>query len=171
MKSLKNFYIMLRFLKMDLNRYTGQWWNPIVLIAKAFVNPGMTFSIWYRFERYLLYESNIVFKLIGYLFYPLYFFVTYYVLSYHIEPQVKIGGGLLLHNRDIIMTENVEIGKYFTCMGQVTIGKDFDVPEEAISVHIKDHVMVGVGAKIIASGELIIEDRVIIGANAVVIKN
>lgn len=169
MKSVKNFYRMLRLLKMDLNRYTGQWWNPIILVAKMFIHPGMQFSILYRFERYLLYESNVIFKFVGYIFYPFYFLVTYYFLSYHIEPKVKIGGGLFLHNKGIVMTENVRIGKYFNCMGQTTIGKNLNAPY--VHVVIGDNVTLGAGAKIIAKGELVIASGVSIGANAVVTKS
>lgn len=160
---------MLHLLKMDVNRYTGYWWNPFVVLTKMYVHPGILFSIIYRFERYLLYESNVIFKLLGYFFYPLYFFITYYVLSYNIKPQVKIGGGLLLHNKDIVMTENVEIGKYFNCMGQTTIGRNFN--SEHIDIKIGDDVTLGVGAKIIAKGKLVIASGIVIGANAVVTKS
>lgn len=160
---------MLRLLKMDLNRYTGYWWNPIILLAKMFVHPGMLFSVFYRFERYLLYESNFLFRLLGYLLYPFYFFVTYYILSYHIEPQVKIGGGLFLHNREIVMTENVTIGKYFNCMGLTTIGRNLN--EKHTEIVIGDDVTLGVGAKVIAKGKLAIASGVVIGANAVVTKS
>jgi serine acetyltransferase len=154
---------------MDFNRYTGQWWNPVILIWKMFTNPGMIFSVFYRFERYFLYESNLLFKLIGVIFYPVYFIITYYILSYHIEPKVKIGGGFMLHNRDIIMTENVTIGKNFTCMGHVTIGRNFN--SEKVSIKIKDNVLLGTGTKIIASGDFLIEEGIVIGANGVVTKS
>jgi serine acetyltransferase len=169
MNTIINFYRMLLLIKMDFNRYTGYWWNPIVLIAKMFKHPGMTFSVLYRVERYLLYESNIVFKLVGYLLYPIYFFITYYILSYHIEPQVKIGGGLYLHNRDIVMTENISIGKYFNCMGQTTIGLNQNAKNPKIK--IGDDVTLGVGAKIIAKERLVISSGIVIGANAVVTRS
>ena len=161
---------MLRLLKMDINRYTGNWWNPFVVIFLMFFrHPGILFSCMYRLERYLLYESNVFFKIIGYIFYPIYFLITYYILSYHILPETIIDGGLLLHNRDIVMTEKVQIGKYFTCMGQTTIGKNFDTHPEKIV--IGNYVRLGVGAKIIASGTLTISPHTTIGANAVVTKS
>jgi serine acetyltransferase len=143
-------------------------WNPVIVLAKMLVHPGMTFSILYRFERYLLYESNILFKIMGFLCYPLYFFITYYILSYHIEPVVVIDGGLFLHNRDIVMTEQVTIGKYFNCMGQTTIGRN--IHSNNVHIFIGDNVTLGVGAKIIASGKLEVASGVEIGANAVVTK-
>jgi serine acetyltransferase len=169
MGTIKNFYIMLFNIKMDLNRYTGQWWNPIIVIPKMFVNPGMLFSVLYRFERYLIYESNPIFLVVGYILYPIYFLITYYFLSYHIGPSVKIGGGLYLHNREVVMTENVIIGKYFDCMGQTTIGRNLNSSKNRIE--IGDYVFLGVGAKIIAKEELIIASHVKIGANAVVTKS
>lgn len=169
MKTTKNFYKMVQLLKMDFNRYTGDWWNPIILLAKMFHNPGMQFSVWYRFERYLLYESNVVFKILGYILYPVYFFVTYFILSYHIEPQTKIDGGFYLHNREVVITENVVIGKYFNCFGQTTIGRNLN--EEHTEISIGDNVTLGVGAKIVAKGRLTIASGVVIGANAVVTKS
>jgi serine acetyltransferase len=169
MTTIINFYKMLRFLKMDWNRYTSYWWNPIIILALMLVYPGMLFSLLYRIERYFLYESNLVFKLLGYLFYPFYFLITYYILSYHIEPKVKISGGLFLHNREIVMTENVVIGKHFNCMGQTTIGKNLD--EKNPQIIIGDNVTLGVGAKIIAKGKLVVASGVSIGANAVVTKS
>lgn len=169
MNSVKNFYTMLWLIKTDFNRYTDSWWNPFVVVGKMFVNPGMTFSVLYRFERYLLYESNDVFKLFGYIFYPVYFFITYFILSYHIEPKVKIGSGLFLHNREIVMTENVTIGNNFSCMGQTTIGRNFN--EKQTEIIIGDNVLLGVGAKVIAKGKLSIAPGVVVGANAVVTKS
>jgi serine O-acetyltransferase len=115
-----------------------------------------------------MYESNMIFKILGYILYPLYFFVTYYFLSYNIDPKVEIKGGLYVHNRDIVITDLCKIGKNFSIMGQTTIGlglKSFG------NIVIGDNVMVGVGAKIIASRDINIADDVIIGANAVVVKS
>lgn len=166
MNTFSNFIKMLHLIKMDFNRYTGLWWNPLYLIIKMFFNPGMIFSVIYRIERYFIYESNIFFKVVGYLLYPLYFLITYYWLSYSIPVSVKIGGGLFLHNREIVMTENIEIGKYFDCMGQVTIGRNFNSSKNKIV--IGDNVFLGAGAKIIAKEILNIASGVNVGANAVV---
>ena len=160
---------MLRLIKMDLSRYTGDLWNPFAFFSTMFIHPGMFMSIIYRFERYLIYESNALFKVVGFFFYPLYYFISYYCLSYKINPKVKIGGGLFLHNREIIMTENISIGKYFTCMGQTTIGKHIE--KELGSLTIGDNVTLGVGAKIVAKGKMFIADNITIGANGVVTKS
>ena len=148
---------MFKKLVLDLRRYTKSN-NPLVILAIAFHNPGLIFSVFYRIERYLLYESNGFFRIIGLLFYPLYFFITYYILSYHIEPKVDIDGGLFLHNRDIVITDFCKIGKNFSIMGQTTIGTGFSSDTSNLKIIIKDDVKVGTGAKIIAGkGTLLIE--------------
>jgi serine O-acetyltransferase len=129
----------------------------------------MLFSILYRVENYLIYKSNfIVFKFLGWLLYPLYFIVTYFICSYHIEPDAEIAGGFYMHNRDIVITNNVRIGKNFSIMGQTTIGTGFNFSG---NIYIGDNVFMGAGAKIIASRELHVADGVDIGANAVVVKD
>ena len=128
----------------------------------------MLFSILYRFERFFLYESNWLGKVIGRCLYPLYYVITYYILSYHIEPLVKIGPGLFLHNRNIVITDTVEIGENFSIMGQTTIGTDFF---SSGRLTIGNGVWLGAGAKIIISTDMSIADDVVIGANAVVVKS
>ena len=159
----------MKDLFLDWKRYDINFYNPIIFIAKFFHNPGMIFSLFYRIEKYLIYDqTNKILKYLGYFFYPVYFFVTYYILSYHIEPVAKIEGGLFLHNRDIVITNNVNIGKNFSIMGQTTIGTDFGCAE---TLYIGNDVKMGVGAKIIFSKSLTIGNNVVIGANAVVVKD
>ncbi len=157
----------LALLRQDLKRYDSLK-NPFVVLMKSFHNPGMIFSIIYRSERYLLYESNKLFKILGILVYPLYFLITYYIFNYHIEPIVKIMGGMFLHNFDIVITDNTEIGSNFSCMGGVTLGTNFNKEAKIV---VGNNVSIGTGAKIIASGDLIIADNITIGANAVVTKS
>lgn len=92
---------------------------------------------------------------------------------YHIEPSVEIGGGLLLHNMDIVITDKTKIGENVSIMGQTTIGTDFvaSYPNNETLIEIGDNVKIGTGAKIIAKKRLVISNNVIIGANAVVTKS
>ena len=156
-------------LKADFRRYfpPGKV-NILLLIPVMFHNPGMIFSVCYRVEKYLLLHRFIVLRGVGWLLYPAYFFISYYLLSYHIEPWVSISGGLYLHNRDIVITDNTIIGKNFSCMGQVTIGTDFF---NSGVITIGDNVWVGSGAKIIAKKDINISNAVLIGANSVIIKS
>src|SRR5689334_19427598 len=121
----QSFLDTLDSIHKDFLKYTLSS-NPAIVIAKMFHNPGMQFSIIYRIERYFLYESNFIFRLFGLFMYPFYFFYSYYILSFHIEPLVRIGKGLFMHNRDIVITDLTVIGKNFSIMGQTTIGTDFN---------------------------------------------
>lgn len=159
-----------RDLLLDIARYTGTQRPSLVnLIIKLFHNSGLIFSLLYRVERYLFFHPLFVLRAAGYVLYPLYFTVTYYVLDYHIAPYVNIGGGLFLHNRSIVIYDQTTIGRNASIMGQVTIGTGFD-PNHFL-IHIGNNVKIGAGAKIITSGSLTIADNVVIGANAVVTKN
>lgn len=166
MKQLLNYF---KDINADFSRYTNGSKNPIIFVFKFFHNPGMPFSLIYRLENYLIYKSNTkVLKYLGWFLYPLYFFITYFILTYHVEPDAEIEGGLYMHNRDIVITNNVKIGRNFSIMGQTTIGTGFNFSG---SIHIGDNVFMGAGSKIIASKDLKIADNVDIGANAVVVKN
>lgn len=162
-----NLSTVISNIQKDFLRYTNQK-NPILLLYNMFHDPGMIFSVLYRFERFFLYESNSLFKFIGRLCYPFYYLVTYYILSYHIEPLVKIGPGLFLHNKDVVITDAVEIGENFSIMGQTTIGTNFFSGGQLV---IGDGVWVGAGAKIIISSDMVIVNNVVIGSNAVVTKS
>lgn len=159
-----------RLVWSDFEKYLSGERNWLIIFAKIFHNPGMIFSVCYRIEHSLLYcSNNIGYRALGQVLYPLYFFITYYILSYHIEPVVKIGKGLLLHNRNIVITDAATLGDDVCIMGQTTIGTDF-FPGE-VKIQIGNRVKIGTGARIIAKNSLIIADDVMIGANAVVIKS
>lgn len=157
-------------IRRDIARYfPDAHVSPFYKIAVAFHSPGILFSIVYRVERFFFCHQSLVLRFIGYFLYPLYFIFTYYILDYHIEPRVKIGGGLFLHNRAIVIADNTVIGSNASLMGQVTIGTGFETNHHVI--RIGDNVRVGTGARIIAKGALTIAHNVTIGANAVVVSD
>lgn len=156
-------------LNEDFDRYLEGNRNPVVIIFKFFHNSGMIFSLFFRLQQYFQYHNWLLLRIIGYTSYPFYFFVTYYVLSYHIEPDVQVDGGLLLHNKSIVIANCVIIGKNASIMGDVTIGTGF-VPNH-FKIQIGNNIRIGSGAKIITKGRLDIVDNVTIGANAVVVKS
>lgn len=164
--SLKHMY---KALWEDFDRYLHGNRNPLVFAAKFFHNPGMLFSILYRAQRYLHLHTAKYMRLLEYICYPLYFFLTYFVCSYHIEPDVEIGGGLFLHNKQIDIASAAHIGKNVSIMGGVTIGTGFD--PNHFDIRIGNNVKIGAGAKIIAKKSLHIVSNVTIGANAVVIRD
>lgn len=84
-----------------------------------------------------------------------------------IPLNCKIGGGLLIpHPNGIVIHPDAEIGINCLIHQQVTIGVSRNSGAPAI---IGAHVDIGAGAKII--GNISIENDVLIGANAVVVKD
>ena len=79
-------------------------------------------------------------------------------------PRIDIGEGLFLEHPHGSYLNAVSIGKNFTCLHNVTIGKSHDgIPT------IGDNVFCGCGACIL--GPIHIGNNVKIGANAVVVKD
>jgi len=141
--------------------------NPVVFFLTFFHNPGMMFSLVYRWQHYFLMHDSKILKIIGFISYPFYFIFTYYVLDINIDPYAKIGKGVYMHNRGIIISHNAVIGENAHLVGPLTIGtKSIEDDRSAI---IGDNVTIGTGARII--GHVKIGNNVTIGANAVVVKD
>lgn len=170
MNTALTWHSTVQMIREDFLRYTGARNRSIfIFLMKYFHNPGMSFSVWYRVIRFLIYHKFMMVRMLGMLLYPIYFFVTYYIFDYHIEPEVDIAGGLFLHNRSVVITNNTVIGKNASIMGQVTIGTGFETND--FDIRIGDNIQIGAGAKIIGKGALHIVSNVTIGANAVVVKD
>jgi serine O-acetyltransferase len=166
---MKNVFHLIR---SDWLRYTvlHKKMNPLLFVVIYFRNPGMFFSVLYRIERYLLFHSFILFKLLGVLLYPLYFMITYYILDIDISPRVDIGEGLYVHNRGIIFTDQVVAGKNLTLIGPLTLGtRGVGLYEDARGPTLGNNITVYAGARIV--GPVKLGDNVYIGANAVVVKD
>jgi len=149
----------------DWNRYlvVHQNRSMIYSILVFIHNPGMLFSLLYRTYISLLYSKHL--KILSYLFYPLFFLISYYILDIDIAPSSVIGPGLYTHNRGIVGADFIS-GKNLTLIGPLTIGRNFghdSAPKLGIDV------VISAGARII--GKVIIGSNVIIGANAVVTKD
>jgi serine O-acetyltransferase len=140
--------------------------NILLKLAIFFHNPGMIFSILYRIEHFLFNNQNAVLRLISWFIYPVYYLVTYYILDINISPKVKIGKGMHLHNRGIILSDAVVAGNYLRLIGPITIGSDLYDPAAPT---LGDNVTVSTGARVI--GNILVGSNSIIGANAVVVKN
>ncbi|BAF72499.1 serine acetyltransferase [Sulfurovum sp. NBC37-1] len=90
-------------------------------------------------------------------------------LGCEIDPKTDIKEGLFLpHPNGIIIHHKAKIGKNCTILQQVTIGNNANKGLEDIA-SIGMNVSIGAGAKIIGACE--IGNNIIIGANAVVVKN
>ncbi len=103
--------------------------------------------------------------------------LNYFLTGCDIAPGVVVGknvhfqhygAGVMIHN-------NVEIGDDVWINPQVVIGQNIRVsgplPGNTIHIRIGNRVVLGAGAKIIASGHLDIGEDSAVGANAVVLKS
>lgn len=156
----------------DWKRYTqlhSKRVSTILFVAILFHNPGMFFSLIYRIEHYLLYGERKWSKLLGFTFYPIYYFITYYIFDIDIPPSVRFGKGLYVHNRGITITDGVKCGDDISLIGPLTIGKRGLRSKDNGVPHLGSNVTIYSGARIF--GGISIGDNVDIAANAVVGKS
>lgn len=86
-----------------------------------------------------------------------------------IHPGAKIGPGFFIdHGMGVVIGETAEIGEFVTLYHGVTLG-GVSWRKEKRHPTIGDHVVVGVGAKIL--GPITVGDHSRIGANSVVVKD
>jgi serine O-acetyltransferase len=73
----------------------------------------------------------------------------------------------------VVLNGNVRLGSRVTVLPNVVIGQNVRRLGEVstIMVCIEDDAVIGTGAKIIATGELTIGARAVVGANAVVLRS
>lgn len=164
---------MIKVLIADWQRYylrykknLGPFISLIIFPVIFLYNSGMFFSMLYRLENFLILSSNFILKSLGILFYPFYHIIVYSLLDINISPWTKIGKGLYIHNKGIILADAVRLGKNPTLIGPLTIGNNLNENQSPV---LGDNVTVCTGARII--GKIVIGDNVIIGANAVVTKS
>lgn len=143
--------------------------NPLLFLIVLFRNPGMHFSVVYRIERYLLNSDSLILKILGAGIYPFYFIYTYYFLDIDISPRVNIDGGLYIHNKGVIFTDKVQVGKNLTIIAPITLGTKSFYRITKRGLVLGDDVTIYTGARVI--GEFTIGNNVVIGANAVVLKD
>ena len=156
----------------DWKRYTGLHKKNINLLfffIIFFHNPGMAFSVLYRIQHFLLFSKNKFVNLIGYIFYPVYFVITYFIFDIDIPPTVTFGKGLYIHNRGITFTNNVICGDNISIMGPITVGMRGILSNDNGVPLIGSNVTIYSGARVF--GGIKIGNNVEIGANAVVGKN
>lgn len=125
----------------------------------------------YRLGNYIYYCncSKIFRKLLLLFMQILRKIICVVIFKVEIPFKCKIGMGFkLMHPNSIVINENVIIGEYCTIYHQVTIGANEQKNPQNVA-KIWNNVYIGCGAKII--GDVIIDDDVRIGANAVVIKD
>ena len=120
---------------------------------------------WFRICRYLFIKQGIIAKT---LFIPS--LVIYRILQHWTGVQIPVrvdilGGAKLPHFSNIVIVGESIIGRNFTIMQGVTIGRGFSKKNYGCPT-IGDNVIVFTGAKVF--GNITIGNNVIIGANSVV---
>lgn len=159
----------INYISSDFSRYVklhNKHVGIFLFVAIFFHNPGMLFSIIYRIEHRLLTSKNTVCRYAGLILQPVYYVTTYYILDIDINPTVIIGKGLYIHNRGVIVSATSSLGNDCTILGPATIGMNLNGKKAPM---IKNNVTICTGARII--GDISIGNNVIVGANAVVVKN
>jgi serine O-acetyltransferase len=95
--------------------------------------------------------------------------ISRFLTGIEIHPGAKLGEGVFIdHGMGVVIGETAEVGDYVTLYQGVTLG---GTSLQKVKRHptLGDHVVVGVGAKVI--GAITIGDNTRIGAGSVVIKS
>jgi len=94
--------------------------------------------------------------------------LIFFLFNCYIPSQIKIGKGCKIGHRGIgvVINKEATLGNNVLIRAHITIGKkDPDKPAPKIG----NNVVLGDGSKIL--GDITVGDNVIVGANAVVVKN
>lgn len=95
--------------------------------------------------------------------------MTRFLTGIEIHPGAQIGKGFFIdHGMGVIVGETTIIGDYVTLYQGVTLG---GTGKESGKRHptLKDHIVVGAGAKVL--GNIVLGDRVKVGGGSVVVKD
>jgi serine O-acetyltransferase len=156
--------IMNNTLNEDLNHYTknGNFFSKLkcVLISHSF-----HMVVLYRFGIFLS-----ILPFLGVIFRVIIEYLIRIIFSSDISLKSTIGPGLMIvHGHDIVIGGDVVVGRNFKIFNGVTLGnKDTETNENQQPV-IGDNVIVSTGAKLL--GNIKIGDRVVVGANSVVLRS
>lgn len=122
---------VIKLIGADWNRYLYAYDHKnnkksiFLKTAIFFHNPNMFFLCMYRIEQYLYNHEFFVIRYLGYVLYPLYFYINYFIFNIHIHPLTRIGPGLYMHYKGIIITKSTKAQENLTLIGPLTIGTDF----------------------------------------------
>jgi serine O-acetyltransferase len=161
----------LRNLILDLDNYAYRLKLPrCCIVFMPFLFPATWAIIQYRLSRIVLYHFRI--PVLQQLL-RVYFFITGRLVNIltgiEISSRAVIGGGMYLpHLGTIIIAHQTVIGQFAVIHQEVTFGNAAKEGKMVFPV-LGDRVYVGAGAKII--GNVKIGNDVMIGCNAVVVKD
>lgn len=129
--------------------------------AITLLKPEFQLVIWYRLYS-LVYKFRP--KIFGYI---MYLFVKF-IYKCDLHPRCRIGPGfMVMHGFDLVIGPDVEIGRDVVVFNGVSMGKKHVGVLGGGMPKIGDACVIGTGAKLL--GSIVIGDKVIVGANSVVL--
>lgn len=157
---------LMEVIKSDLSRY--QQPTLFALLRRLLFDTNFTSVVLYRFShQFYTWKIPIIPKIIMNL--------NKMLNSIEISYAANIGPGLRInHSLGIVVGGKVNIGENLTINQCVTIGGNsgkfkYEGDTKISQPYIGNNVQIGAGAKIL--GPINVGDKVVIGANSVVLKN
>lgn len=160
------FHELLRFIRSDLFRYSGNS-LPRSFLKYYIFSPGFHYSYWMRMCKYFASSKGL-----RYFVFPICWLYLYSIqikFGFQISYKTSIGAGLLIgHFGGIVISPYAIIGDNCNLSHQVTIGV-VRRGDHIGAPTIGNNVYIGPGAKII--GNIKVGNYAAIGANCVVTKD
>jgi serine O-acetyltransferase len=158
-------------LTADLLRYTGEgprpWSLPFMLavLRAAYGSPALLAVVVYRYGQWLKFQCRVpVLKQLLKLGYFFVYNLSRFSLQVEIDLCSRIGPGLVLfHFCGTFIHDGFVAGRNLTVGQGVLIGCD----NQGLAAHVGNDVVLNGGVKLI--GGLVLGDRVVAGAGAVVL--
>lgn len=136
---------------------------PLQSYLITFLKPEYQLVLWYRIYS-AIYKCKP--RIFGYLIY----LFAKFVYKCDLHPKSSIGPGfMVMHGFDLVIGPDVTIGKDVVVFNGVSMGKKHVGVLGGGMPRIGDACVIGTGAKLL--GDIIIGDRVIVGANSVVLND
>lgn len=166
---MDNLFAWFRTVKRDwIHRASGtSYYRGYDLPTRAYVfallKSEFQLVIFYRIYS-AIYRTRL--RVVGLLIY----FIVKFLYKCDIHPKSKIGPGLFVaHGFDIVIGSSVELGMDTVVFNGVNMGKKYVGVAGGAMPKLGNCCVVGTGAKLL--GNITLGDRVVVGANAVVLQD
>ena len=164
MSGPSSFKELKHYIRQDLRWVGGHPYRSF--ISRYLFEPGFRFIVWLRITRYFFLKGKAWFLL--FLLARFRYKHLEYKFSFDISFQAQIGPGLsIAHYGYIIVSSNTIIGANCSLQPGVVFGKK--LTRQTGGAVVGDNVEFGVGSKVV--GDVTIGSNVIVGANAVIVKD
>ncbi len=154
---------MFKTINSDLDAYTDNG-NIMKKLKYLILNHTIHMGILFRFAH-----ASLSIPVIGILISKILEYLIRILYASDISAKATIGNGLIFsHGHDIVIGADVKIGKKCTIFNGVTLGnKNLEFSSKGNQPTLGDDVVLSTGSKIL--GPVTLGDKVIVGANSVVI--